>query len=59
MAYKIDKDTCIGCGLCESVCPQEAITADADGKREIDPAKCVDCGMCAEQCPVDAISPAE
>ncbi len=56
MAFKIDKDTCLGCGACEGECPVGAISADADGKYEIDPDTCLDCGACAGQCPVSAIA---
>ena len=53
MAYKIDKDTCIGCAACIDECPVSAIEEN-DGKCVIDPEKCIDCGACAETCPVDA-----
>jgi ferredoxin len=55
----VDKDTCIGCGLCPSICP-EIFEMDDDGKakaldKEI-PADNVDSAKDAErECPVDAI----
>ena len=55
MAYKVIKDRCTGCGVCEKVCPVNAITI-VEGKAEIDPSLCTDCGICAEKCPVDAIT---
>lgn len=54
MAYKIDKDKCLGCGACASECPVEAISEDEDGKYVIDPEKCIECGSCAGVCPVEA-----
>lgn len=54
MAYKIDKDKCIGCATCEGECPTGAISVDADGKYQIDPDTCVECGACAGVCPVEA-----
>lgn len=53
MAYKIDTDLCIGCGVCAADCPVECI-AEQDGKYVIDADKCLDCGACAGSCPVEA-----
>lgn len=40
---------CIGCGICEKICPQNAITTD-EGVYEIDKELCDNCGLCAEEC---------
>lgn len=55
----VDKDTCIGCGLCPGICP-EVFDMDSDGKAvAIDkdiPDDAQDSAKDAEeQCPVDAI----
>lgn len=51
----VDKEKCIGCGVCVSICPVEAISFDSDGKAKIDKVKCIHCGACQASCPVDAI----
>lgn len=51
----VNKDKCIGCGACESVCPVGAIKLDANGKSEIDTNICIKCGACENLCPVEAI----
>ena len=57
MAYKINPDVCVCCGVCKENCPVECIK-EADGKMTINPDECVDCGTCAANCPVNAIDPA-
>ena len=57
MAYKIDKEKCIGCGACVEACPMGCIAIGEDGKAEINPDICISCGSCAAVCPVEA--PAE
>lgn len=50
----IDKNKCIGCGICVKECPVNAITIE-DGKAEIDMEKCIRCGNCHEICPQQAV----
>ncbi len=57
MAHTID-ETCISCGICEPVCPEEAISP-GDEFYEIDPELCTDCGECVEVCPTESIHPQE
>jgi heterodisulfide reductase subunit A len=56
----VDKEACIGCGLCESLCPYQSIRIikDENGKRKAETitASCKGCGICASHCPVFAIS---
>ena len=37
----VDRDKCVGCGLCQMVCPREALYAW--GYVRIDPNRCTDC----------------
>lgn len=52
--YRINKDECIECGFCASICPKGAIAKAKDFAYEID-TTCVSCGLCAKKCPVNAI----
>ncbi len=62
--YESGEERCIGCKLCEAICPAMAIKIAVaereDGTRrttqyDIDLTKCIFCGFCEESCPVDAI----
>lgn len=57
MAVKVLVEKCIGCGVCVSVCPFEAIDM-VDDKAFITE-KCTACGACVEECPVEAIEKEE
>ena len=46
-------DACIGCGACQSMCPQRCIEEGAPYK--IEQEHCLHCGSCFENCPVGAI----
>jgi len=51
----VDRDKCIGCGICMEKCFVKAIRI-IEGKCELDDAKCRACGRCSEECPKEAIT---
>ena len=55
----VNQDNCIGCGICESLCPFAAIRIirlDKKKKAETIAAACKGCGICASRCPTLCIS---
>ena len=51
----VDESQCIGCGLCEEICPYGAPKIE-DGKSKIREVLCRGCGSCAAECPKRAIT---
>jgi heterodisulfide reductase subunit A len=55
----VNEDECSGCGICELLCPFQAIELQPrDGKRvsHVNEAVCKGCGTCGAACPSGAIS---
>jgi NAD-dependent dihydropyrimidine dehydrogenase PreA subunit len=50
----VDGEKCAGCGICEEVCPVEAVRV-SDGVARIDQDRCNECEACLEACPNEAI----
>ena len=55
---QVDAEKCIGCGICEKLCPYQAHElkkTDKGYRSEIISAYCKGCGSCAASCPQQAI----
>ena len=52
-------DKCSGCGLCDSICPADAIYLNVSGDKKIPflkyPDECWHCGACRQDCPEGAV----
>ena len=63
-----DREKCVACYLCPTVCPAKCITVESDENAKgekypriytIDLLRCIFCGYCVEACPVEAIEMTE
>ncbi|MEW6335029.1 MAG: FAD-dependent oxidoreductase [Thermodesulfobacteriota bacterium] len=55
----VDQNRCIGCGLCESLCPFNAIRVvetEKGKKSETIAASCKGCGVCSASCPQQSVT---
>ncbi|MCK5698819.1 MAG: 4Fe-4S binding protein [Candidatus Aenigmarchaeota archaeon] len=54
MVLKIDKNKCLSCAGCVSICPKDALTLK-NMVLEVDENKCIECAICTRFCPVRAL----
>ena len=55
LAY-VNEDECIGCALCLSACPFDAIIGALHQAHTVLADECTGCELCIAPCPVDCIS---
>ncbi|MFQ6539657.1 MULTISPECIES: NIL domain-containing protein [Aphanothece] len=53
----VDRDRCVDCGICSSVCPSGALGFTAPAwKLHFEAPRCLVCEQCIPSCPLEAIS---
>jgi ferredoxin len=53
---RLDETACVGCGMCEAVCPHQVFAVEDGKARLLDRDLCMECGACAQNCPVAALT---
>lgn len=54
-AIQLDRESCLDCGACLSLCPSGALHHTEDKTVELDESKCVYCELCIPACPARAL----
>jgi NAD-dependent dihydropyrimidine dehydrogenase PreA subunit len=52
---QLKTEACIGCGMCEVVCPHGVFQMEGSKAAILDRDGCMECGACALNCPSGAI----
>lgn len=53
----VDRDRCVDCGICSSVCPSGALGFSAPAwSLHFDAPRCLVCEQCIPSCPLEAIA---
>ncbi|WP_027186353.1 mercury methylation ferredoxin HgcB [Desulfovibrio inopinatus] len=52
----LDPAACVGCGMCEIVCPHGVLRVEDRMAVIVDHDACMECGACALNCPTHALT---
>ncbi len=55
LKYLVVEDKCKRCGICQKICPADAIEGDRKSGFTVIQDKCIKCGSCLDSCKFDAI----
>jgi len=55
MEIRVDKDACVGCGLCVKDCPMDVYELQNEVSVPVRPENCMGCLSCHEICPAQAL----
>ncbi|MBC8209263.1 MAG: 4Fe-4S binding protein [Desulfobulbaceae bacterium] len=56
VTLELDRERCIGCGLCVQVCPHGVFVLESGQAVLTARDQCMECGACARNCPAEAIA---
>ena len=56
VSLHLDKEACIGCGMCLLVCPHAVFIMENGDARIQNRDACMECGACAQNCPTEAVT---
>ena len=52
---ELDPESCVGCGVCEVVCPHAVFQIRGKKAEIVDRDGCMECGACVQNCAAGAI----
>jgi NAD-dependent dihydropyrimidine dehydrogenase PreA subunit len=56
VTLKLDREKCVGCGMCLLVCPRAVLSQTNSRVEIINRDACIECGACSRNCPTEAFS---
>lgn len=56
VSLELNRDLCIGCGVCETVCPHGVFALTEGKAMMVARDNCMECSACARNCPTQALT---